>query len=114
MKTRRLWIIVLLLAMLTPLGLWLPARLGAEGAWGEWSAQELEKQVGFVPRGLARLADRWKAPAPDYAPPGWERKLPVHQGVAYIASALLGLLITALAIYALGRWLARRESAHAP
>jgi hypothetical protein len=114
MTARRLWIIVLVLAVLTPVGLWLPAHFGAGGAWGEWGPEELGKQVGFVPRGLARIADLWKAPAPDYAPPGWEGRPLAHQSAAYIASALVGLLITAFVIYALGRWLARRETAHAP
>jgi cobalt/nickel transport system permease protein len=114
MNTRRLWIILVALAVLAPLGLWVPARLGAGGAWGEWSPDDLGEQVGFVPRGLARIADLWKAPVPDYAPPGWEGKSLAHQSAAYIASALFGLCITAALIYALGRWLARRGNAHAP
>lgn len=114
MNTRRPWIILVLLAVLAPLGLWLPARLGAGDAWGEWSPDDLGEQVGFVPRGLARIADLWKAPAPDYAPPGWEEKSLAHQGAAYVLSALVGLCITAALIYALGRWLARRGTAHAP
>jgi cobalt/nickel transport system permease protein len=114
MKTRRLWIILLVLAVLAPLGLWLPARLGAGGAWGEWSPEDLDQRVGFVPRGLARIADLWKAPAPDYAPPGWEERSLAHQSAAYLLSALVGLSITAALIYALGRWLARRGNSHAP
>jgi cobalt/nickel transport protein len=114
MNARRLWIVVLILAVLTPLGIWLPQRLGAEGAWGEWGPGELDRQIGFVPRGLARIANLWNAPAPDYAHPGWEGRSFAHQGVAYAASALVGLLVTALVIYALGRWLARREGSHAP
>ena len=114
MTARRLWIIVLVLAVLTPLGLWLPARLGAGSAWGEWGPRDLGDRVGFVPRGLARISDLWKAPAPDYAPRGWERKSLAHQSAAYIASALVGMCSAAALIYALGRWLARRGSTHAP
>ena len=114
MTTRRLWIIVLILALLTPLGLWLPERLRAGDAWGEWGAEDVADQVGFLPRGLARLTGLWKAPAPDYAPPGWEDKPLFLQGAAYIASALIGILICGFAIWLLGRWLAARERTDAP
>jgi len=113
MRARRLWIIVALLAVLTPLGLWLPQRLGAGDAWGEWSAEDLAKQVGFVPTGLARLAGLWRAPAPDYAPPGWEERPLLAQGVAYVLSALVGLAVCAGSIWVLGRLLARREGKRA-
>ena len=111
MSTRRLWIIVILLALLTPLGIWLPQRLRAGGAWGEWAPEDLEGQVGFLPRGLA---DLWDAPAPDYAPPGWEGRPFALQGAAYIASALAGLAMCGAIIWLLGRWLARKEKVRAP
>ncbi|NIM69773.1 MAG: cobalamin biosynthesis protein, partial [Xanthomonadales bacterium] len=91
MTARRLWIIVLALAVLSPLGLWLPERLGAGDAWGEWSAEDLGRHIGFIPRGLARIADLWKAPIPDYGPPGWEGKSVVFQSLAYVVSAVVGL-----------------------
>ena len=114
MNTRRLWIILLVLAALTPLGLWLPARLGAGTAWGEWGPEELVKRVGFIPRGMARIAGLWKAPAPDYAPPGWEGKSLAHQSGAYIISAVVGLAVVAVIMWWLGRWLSKREKASAP
>ena len=113
MKTRRLVVILLVLAVLTPLGLWLPERFRAGDAWGEWSPDDLGKQVGFVPRGLARIADLWKAPVPDYAPSGWEEEPLPRQGAAYIASAVLGLAVIGLVMWFLGRWLARREHSNA-
>ncbi len=114
MTTRRLWIVVLILAVLTPLGLWLPARLGAGGAWGEWGPEELGQRVGFIPRGMAGMGERWRTPAPGYAPPGSEGKSLAHRSFAYIASALLGLLVVAAIMWALGRWLSNRERANAP
>lgn len=114
MSTRRLWIIVILLALLTPLGIWLPERLRAGDAWGEWGPEDVEQQVGFLPKGLAGLAGLWKAPAPDYAPSGWEGKPFALQGAAYIASALVGLAMCGAAIWLLGRWLARKEKVRAP
>jgi hypothetical protein len=114
MKTWKLWIVVLVLALLTPLGLWLPERLGAGGAWGEWGPEELGHQVGFIPRGLARIANLWKAPAPDYAPPGWEGRPLAQQGAAYILSAVLGLAVTGTVIWLLAKWLVRKEKTNAP
>ncbi len=108
MTARRLWIVVLVLAALTPLGLWLPERVGAGDAWGEWGAEDLGDRVGFVPRGLAGIADLWRAPLPDYSPAGWDDKPFAAQGVAYVLSALVGVVVTALAIWLLGRWLAAK------
>ena len=113
MRARRFWIVLLVLAVLTPLGLWLPARLGAEGAWGEWSPDYLGKQVSFIPHGLAKIKELWKAPVPDYAPPGSESRSFAYQGVAYIVSAVVGLAVTGFVMWLLGRWLARRDKANA-
>ena len=114
MNTKRLWVIVLAIAVLTPLGLWLPARLGAGGAWGEWGADEVGRRLGFVPRGMAKITDLWGAPAPDYAPPGWEERSFAHRSAAYMASAVIGLIVIAALMLALGRLLSRREKAGAP
>ena len=114
MKTQRLWVVVLLLALLTPLGLWLPQHLGAGDAWGEWGPDDLGDQIGFIPKGLARMANLWRAPAPDYAPAGWEDRSFVHQSFAYVLSAVVGLAMTGGIIWVLARWLARKEEADAP
>lgn len=114
MRRRHLWLILAALALLTPLGLWLPERLGAGDAWGEWSADDLGERWGHVPRQLGRLANLWRAPAPDYAPPGWEERSFAHLSLAYIASAFLGIAVCALAIWLLGRWLVSRERGRAP
>ena len=63
---KKLWIGLLILSLLTPLGIILPEKFKAGGAWGEWGPEELEKLIGYVPKGLKRLADLWKAPVPDY------------------------------------------------
>ena len=107
---RGLWIALIVLAVLTPLGLWLPERLKAGGAWGEWSAEDVGKQIGYVPEGMARTAHRWQAPAPDYAPRGWEDRPLSRLSIAYIASAFLGIGVCAALAWALGRWLSRKES----
>lgn len=78
------WLIVLL-AVLSPLG------LSAEGtAYGEWGASELKKIVGYAPRGMVRLETFWRwSPLPDYSVQGWQGEL---MGViAYILSAAIGV-----------------------
>ena len=67
--TRKLWIGLGALIVLSPLGLILPARFGAGTAWGEWSAEELRKLVGYVPKGMSA---GWNAPLPDYVARGRE------------------------------------------
>jgi hypothetical protein len=106
---KRLAIILLVLAVLTPLGLIVPAHFGAGGAWGEWSGEELQKLVGYVPSGLHRLEDLWKAPLPDYALPGQEHA-PLHVLCwSYILSAVVGVGAIVLVTLLIGRLLARRE-----
>lgn len=53
---KKLWIGLFILTLLTPLGVILPEKFKAGGAWGEWGPEELEKLVGYVPEGLKRLA----------------------------------------------------------
>jgi len=103
---RKLWIGLLVLSVLSPLGLLLPAWLGAGSAWGEWSAEEIKGLIGYVPARMGRLSSLWHAPLPDYAGPGAS---PLARIAWYAASALVGLgLVVGLSLL-LGRWLARNE-----
>lgn len=113
MTSRRLWVILIILACLTPLGVWLPQRLRAGGAWGEWAPEELGKQVGAVPRGMARASDLWHAPLPGYAPKGQGSRSLLEQGMWYVVSALAGIAVCGAIIWLVGRWLAGKEQPHA-
>lgn len=106
---RTLWIALLVLAVLSPLGLYLPRLLGAGGAWGEWSLEELHQIVGYAPRGMRDLADLWRAPFQGYALPGQTDAPLARQSLAYVLSALLGTGVSAGLAYLLARWLARRS-----
>lgn len=92
-STKPLWAGLAALMILTPLGL-----LAAGTAWGEWSAQDFadpaareqiiiasNNQVAPAepPAGLARLANVWTAPMPDYAP-------------AFISSPNFGYILSAM------------------
>ena len=110
MKTiNKLWIGIIVLIILTPLGLILPEHFKAGSAWGEWGADEMQKFVGYVPKGLAKLSSLWNAPMPDYAFKGWEGKGLPHLSFAYIISAVEGIIVTVIAVLFIGKMLAKRS-----
>jgi len=88
---RRLWLIIAIFMLLTPLGI-----LAAGTAWGEWSPAELAHAASSAtvanapaanaPAGLQRLASFWTAPFPAYAPAF------VHsRSFGYLLSAMFGV-----------------------
>jgi cobalt/nickel transport protein len=105
---KKLWIGLGGLIILSPIGLILPDKFKAGSAWGEWGSDEMKNLVGYIPKGLEKLASLWKAPMPDYAFKGWEEKGMSHLGVAYIASAVIGIAIIVISVLFLGKLLARK------
>jgi len=105
---KKLWIGLFILTLLTPLGVILPEKFKASGSWGEWGPEELEKLLGYVPEGLKRLADLWKAPISDYTFGGENATLAVKV-ISYIASGILGVLAAGLLIYVISRLIVRNE-----
>jgi hypothetical protein len=104
----KLWIGIAVLIVLTPLGLFLPEHFKAAGAWGEWSAAEMQKLVGYIPKGMQKLSNLWSAPMPDYAfKGGGEKSLP-HFGFAYIISALAGIAVIVIAVLIIGKMLSKK------
>jgi len=102
-RTVMRWLtIVVLLVILSPLGLLLPAWLGAGSAWGEWSAEEVSQLTGHLPAGMNALADKWTAPLPDYAFP-WQGEAAGWLTLAYVFSALVGIFLVILISWALGK-----------
>jgi cobalt/nickel transport protein len=98
------------LAILSPLGLYLPARFKAGDAWGEWDADKIKELVGYVPTGLEKLSSLWKAFMPDYAFKGWEDKGLGHLSFAYVVSAVVGMAIIAGVVFLIGKLLAKKDS----
>jgi len=107
--TNKLWIGLIILIILCPLGLILPDHFKAGAAWGEWGADEVQGLVGYIPKGLEKLSSLWKAPIPDYVFKGWEEKGLGHLSIAYIVSAVIGIGITAFIVFILGKILAKKE-----
>jgi len=115
MKTStKLWIGVIALIILSPLGLILPAKFGAGSAWGEWSAEEMQKMVGYAPSGMSRVSELWNAPLPDYAFRGQEDSPLPALSLSYIVSAIVGAAAVAALTILIGRILARSEHSDAP
>jgi cobalt/nickel transport system permease protein len=84
MKRRAAWIGLLALVILVPSGLLAPGT-----AWGEWGTAELSRLgLGYIPAGLSRLSGLWSSPLAAY-------KIPAlgNASLAYILSALLGIVI---------------------
>ncbi len=106
--TTKFWIGIVALIILSPLGLILPEHFKAGSAWGEWGADEMQKLVGYIPKGLVKLASLWNAPIPDYAFKGWEEKGLSRLSFAYIISAVVGVIITVLAVLLIGKILAKK------
>lgn len=106
----RLGIAIGVLVVASPLGLYLPAKLAAGSAWGEWSADEIEKLTGLVPAGLSKLESLWHAPMPDYALRGHESNSLAALGVMYILSGAVGALLLALAVVLLRRFFSGKGS----
>lgn len=84
---KKLWIGLGALIILAPIGL-----LAKGTAWGEWSTDELQSKLGYIPEGMAKYADQWKSLIPDYSLPGLDSNI-FGSSFTYILSAILGLLM---------------------
>jgi cobalt/nickel transport system permease protein len=102
-ETRRLWIGLAALMILTPLGL-----LATGMAWGEWGPEDFtnpqaREQItaasrnqappAQAPEGFKRLASTWTAPIPGYAPPFLR-----SEAFGYILSAMFGVGLIILTV----------------
>jgi hypothetical protein len=105
---KKLWIGLIVMALLSPLGVYLPEKFGAGEAWGEWGAEALKNLIGYVPAGLERLADIWKAPIPAYNFGGDAASMETRI-ISYIVSALIGIGSVAAVVYVITRFRGRHE-----
>lgn len=109
MKTiKKLWIWLIVLIFLAPLGLILPEYFKAQDAWGEWGIDGIKELIGYVPQGLEKLSSLWKAPMPDYALKGWEDKGLPQLSFAYILSAIVGIGIIVVVMLYIGKFLSKK------
>ncbi|OGP76157.1 MAG: hypothetical protein A2Z13_00335 [Deltaproteobacteria bacterium RBG_16_64_85] len=111
---RKFLVALIVMALLSPLGLYLPRILKAGSAWGEWGVDEIREMVGYEPQGMKKTAEVWKAPMPDYAIPGQENAPLPRLSLFYILSGFLGILLCGGGTWLLGRWLAGKRKVRQP
>lgn len=100
---------IAVLIILVPAGLVLPGYFKAGAAWGEWAPEEIKALVGYIPKGLEKLATLWAAPIPDYSFRGWEDRPVPMLSLAYVLSAAAGIAVTIGLIYIIGKILIKKE-----
>ncbi len=99
--TKNMAIGLVALMILAPLGL-----LAVGETFGEWSNEEVEEKLGYIPSGLEELSSLWSAPMPDYALPGTGESM-TAASAAYILSAVIGVVLCAGLLYIIGKRIAK-------
>lgn len=98
------------LILLSPLGIMLPLWGNSGDAWGEWSMEEIAQLSGRIPEGMKHWGSLWQAPIPDYSFFGWEKASLLHQSLATIVSALVGVSLLLGLGWGMGWLLSKKES----
>lgn len=102
--SKKLSALLIALMLLTPLGL-----IAQGSAWGEWQAEEFKSLVGYIPQGIAKYAEIFSAPFPDYSLPLLgESFLGISAG--YVFSAIVGSIVVALLAYSLVDILRKKDN----
>lgn len=92
MSKKYIYLLLFFCVVLTPLGL-----IAQGGAWGEWSAQELQNMLGFVPKSIAEAKPFVHILFPDYEMRG------VNLLASTWLSALVGVALVFLVFFLLKR-----------
>ncbi len=90
---KRVFIVLVLSCLAVPVGIFLPSVFKTGDAWGEWSAQTVKDLIGYVPQGLSKYSEAWKAPLSDYTLNASDKSL-VHQSGYYIVCGIIGTTVT--------------------
>lgn len=105
---KKLMVILIVLAVISPIGIYLPVKFNAEDAWGEWSTETIQELVGFVPEKMKETADLWQAPIPDYNL-GDEKSSFTVQALSYILSAAVGIVLCILLLIGISKILIKKR-----
>ena len=104
-RYRPILIALLVLVVLTPIGL-----IATGTAWGEYGTDEIKNMVGYIPRGMAQMADKWNALMPDYSLPALGDGQAASIG-GYILSAVVGIAVVGLLIFLLSKLFSKNSRA---
>lgn len=99
---------LIIMALVSPVGVILPKLFNAEEAWGEWSAETIQKMIGFIPEGMKKDSEIWKAPVTDYNFGTDESHIGVQIG-SYIISAAIGIALLLLIFFLFSRFYKKNE-----
>ena len=94
-------IAILVMVVLTPLGL-----LATGTAFGEFDTEEIKAAIGYIPKGMAQMADKWNALMPDYSLPALGSAQAASVG-GYILSAAVGIAVVGLLIFLMSKLLVK-------
>jgi cobalt/nickel transport protein len=106
--TKKIFIGLIVLAILSPLGLFIPEKFHTGDAWGEWSLETVKSKLGFVPKGMEKNAEIWKAPLPDYGI-GNENNSRFTNSMYYIISGFTGIGLIGVVTYGLFKLTRKNE-----
>lgn len=118
----RIAVVLGILVVLAPLGLYLPQKLQAGSAWGEWSGEEIKAEIskesgkeGYIPEGLQHAEEHgWKAPMPDYSLPGQEHAPLKALSLSYILAGAIGVILVGFLIILGKKLIARKDDEDVP
>ncbi len=91
----------LVIIVLTPLGL-----IATGTAFGEFDTEEIKTVLGYIPKGMAQIADKWNALLPDYSLPALGDGQAASVG-GYLFSAVVGIAVVALLVFLLSKLLTK-------
>jgi hypothetical protein len=105
---KRILLILVVLCLLTPVGILLPVYFNAGDAWGEWSAHTVKDLAGYVPKGLAKYTDSWKAPLADYTINS-EDSSEAHRSGYYMVAGIAGATLSYIIMLLISRLIMKNE-----
>lgn len=119
----RIAVVLGILVILAPLGLYLPEKFHAGSAWGEWSGEEIQAEIAkesggrdsYIPEGLQQAEEHgWKAPMPDYNLPGKESAPLSTLSLTYMLSGAIGVIVLGFLIILGKKVFARKDDEDVP
>jgi cobalt/nickel transport system permease protein/cobalt/nickel transport protein len=106
--SKKLIIGLIIIACLTPIGIFFPKLFHAGSAWGEWSLETVQKKTGYIPSGMKKEADIWKAPIADYGNKS-EKQSNQSKILTYILSGFAGIAIISIVTFVLLKVAAKND-----
>lgn len=104
LRLKKLILGILGLVILSPLGL-----LASGTAWGEWSPEEIQNHLGFIPAGMQKFGDFWSQPfLKDYRLSGSNPSF-WFQAFGYLLSAFVGLVAIGIIAFLIQRFVQKGD-----